>query len=137
MSEKRSEHEVNDWIDSSLQRERRSCAPLFFHRKMEQSLRFVAIRDAESQRFRYSVMGLMFSLLALPLIAGGLVILFTGSAAIRNSFPGLRGKLDYYLTTSGLGAWQPTSETLWAVGLGLLVFVVLLGLFPLRNRILS
>lgn len=135
MSEKRPKKDVEALIDTSLRSERHNCAPLFFHRKMEQSLRYVALRDAECQRFRYSVMGLLVSLLALPLMAVGLLLLFSGTAALTGSFPGLQGKLDYYLTTSGLTSLSFSSETLYAIGVGLLVFVVLLGLFPLRNRI--
>ncbi len=136
MSERRRK-EVDALIDTSLYSERHTCAPLFFHRKMEQSLRFVAIRDAETQKFRYSVAGLFVSLLALPLIAGALVVLITWGVAINNSFPGLRGQLDYYLTAVGIPTQHVTNESLFLLGLGVIFVAFFLGMITLRKRIID
>lgn len=129
--------DVDALIDTSLCSERHTCAPLFFHRKMDQSLRIVAIRDAETQKFRYSVAGLFVSLLALPIIAGALVVLITWGLAINNSFPGLRGQLDYYLAAVGIPTQYVTNEVLWLVGLGVIFIACFLGMLTLRKRIID
>jgi hypothetical protein len=133
----RRQKEVDALINTSLCPERHTRAPLFFHRKIEQSLRFVAIRDAETQKFRYSVAGLFVSLLALPLLAGALVVLITWGVAINNSFPGLRGQFDYYLASVGIPTQYVTNEVLLLVGLGVICVAFFLGMITLRKRIID
>lgn len=129
------ELDIDALIESALMSEPLLPVPVTLHRKVEERLRIVQLREREMARFRYLMTTMVVvTVCALGLVAG--LITFTHLGVLMsNGVSGGRGQYDTMLNemmltiTSYSGAYSLIISMFLAAG------TLLLGLIPLKKYI--
>lgn len=120
-------------IASALGSEPMLAAPMHLHRRVEERVRLIALRDDEVARFRYSMLSLALAFCGAIGLAASVVIFTNFELLLSNGFPGGGGIFDRYTIfmsqtwSTYSGAYLFASSVILALGTMLLAWV------PIRN----
>ena len=126
--------EIDAIIEDALKGEKMMSAPINFHRRVEERVRFAALKERERARFRFWMLSIAASACGALFIAAAALAVTNLNVIVTNGVSGGKGLFDYYLTAvfgetveSYSGAYTMIASVLLAaVALGL-------GWIPVRQ----
>lgn len=127
------EKDLDIIIDEALRTEPMRSAPPTLHRRVQERVRMVHLREQEQARFRYSMAALTFSFLA-AIGMTALVVSFSNlDVMLSHGVAGGAGMLDYHATSMQLSALDYSGAYSLGISLLFAAATLVVGLIPLRR----
>ncbi len=124
--------ELDLMIASALQSEPMRPAPFTLHRRVQERIRIIALKERQRVRFRYTMLSLAVAFSSATLMAAALVV-FTNFELVRtNGLPGGLGIYDLYASSMTLSASSYGGAYSLMTAVLLAAVTILIGLAPLR-----
>jgi len=133
--------EIRDDLDAliaqALGDEPMLAAPLTLHRRVEDRVRIIALKDKERARFRYTMTGFALALVASIATAAGVVVFTNFAEIMAHGVSGGRGQYDSMFAYAQVSLTNYSGAYSMILSMCLAFGTLLLGVFPLRNYIIS
>ncbi|MFM1919485.1 MAG: hypothetical protein RLZZ303_1119 [Candidatus Hydrogenedentota bacterium] len=123
--------ELDSLIESALRSEPMLSAPMNFHRRVEERVRIVALRDYEVSRFRYSMASLVVLFCGCITMAGAIIAFTNFDLLMANGLPGGGGIYDRYAVFMSQSWSSYSGAYLFGASFILAVGTLLVALIPL------
>lgn len=125
--------EMDALIESALRSEPMLSAPMHLHRRVEERVRLIALRDNEVTRFRYSMLSLAVAFCGAIGMAAA-VIVFTNFELVMNTgIPGGGALFDRYTGIMSQSWASYSGAYLFGASILLALGTMLLAWVPIRN----
>lgn len=129
--------ELDALIESALRTEPMLAAPMNLHRRVEERVRLIALREDEVARFRYSMLSLVVAFCGAISMAAAVIVFSNFELLLANGLPGGGGIFDRYTVVMKQGWASYSGAYLFAASLALAAGTMLLAWIPIRNYIRS
>lgn len=129
--------ELDALIDSALRSEPMLVAPITLHRRVEERVRIIALKEKERIRFRYTMISFGLSFVVAILTAAAVVSFTNFAEIITHGVSGGRGQYDSMFTYAQVSLTNYSGAYSMALSMCLAAGTLVLGLIPLRNYIIS
>lgn len=127
--------EMDTLIESALRNQPVLSAPMNLHRRVEERVRLIALRDDEVVRFRYSMLSLVVAFCSAIGLAAAVVVFTNFELLLANGLPGGGGVFDRYAMVMTQGWAGYSGAYLFAGSVILALGTMLLAWIPIRNYI--